>query len=124
MTQPYFFIRTDRRYIRINYNEVHYFESAGNYVKVYTGSATHLAVLTIRELEKILPRHLFSRINRGTIVAIHAIVSFDSEQVILKNTWFSFSGNYREELKTRITLIKPEEKKLQRKKVMETERHL
>ena len=119
---PYFFIRADRKYIRINYHDVHYFEAAGNYVKVCTDSATYLATLTIKELEKMLPRHLFCRINRGTIVALQGIVSFDNEEIVFKNACFPFSNKYREELESRVTIIRHEGICTQKKRIVNIDR--
>lgn len=103
--QPYFFIRVDKKYIRINYKDLSYIESVGNYVKLFTEGGIFLTPLTIKELEKMLPHDAFCRINRGTIVAIDRIISFDRDHVILKNATFSFSDKYRKVLEGRIRII-------------------
>jgi two-component system LytT family response regulator len=103
--QPYFFIRVDKKYIRINYKELLYVESVGNYVKLFADTGTFLTPLTIKELEKMLPFDSFCRVNRGTIVAIDRIVSFDRDHVVLKNLSFSFSDKYRKALEAKIRII-------------------
>jgi DNA-binding LytR/AlgR family response regulator len=103
--QPYFFIRIDKKYIRINYTDLLYVESVGNYVKIFTETGTYLTPLTIKELEKTLPIDCFCRINRGTIVAISRIISFDRDCVLLKNARFSFSDKYRKLLEAKIRII-------------------
>jgi DNA-binding LytR/AlgR family response regulator len=103
--QPYFFIRVDKKYIRINYKDLSYIESVGNYVKLFTDTGVFLSTLTIKELEKVLPVDAFCRINRGTIVAIDRITSFDRDNVILKNATFSFSDKYRRILEGKIRII-------------------
>jgi two-component system LytT family response regulator len=103
--QAYFFIRVDKKYIRINYKDLLYVESVGNYVKLFTENGIFLTPLTIKELEKMLPFELFCRVNRGTIIAIDRIVCFDRESVTLKNARFSFSDKYRKALEGKIRII-------------------
>lgn len=103
--QPYFFIRVDKKYIRINYKDLSYIESVGNYVKLFTDNGVFLSTLTIKELEKILPFDAFCRVNRGSIVAIDRIVSFDRDNVVLKGAAFSFSDKYRKILEGKIRII-------------------
>jgi two-component system, LytTR family, response regulator len=103
--QPYFFIRVGKKYIRINYSDLSYLESVGNYVKLVTDSGSFLTTMTIKELEKILPIESFCRVNRGIIVSIARITSFDREHVMLKNAAFSFSDKYRKILETKVRII-------------------
>ena len=103
--QAFFFIRVDKKYIRINYKDLLYVESVGNYVKLFTECGIFLTPLTIKELEKMLPFELFCRVNRGTIIAIDRIVCFDRESVTLKNARFSFSDKYRKALEGKIRII-------------------
>ena len=103
--QPYFFIRVDKKYVRVNYKDLSYMESVGNYVKLYTDTGIFLTPLTIKELERILPVESFCRINRGTIVSIDRIISFDRDNLNLKNAKFSFSDKYRKTLEGKIRII-------------------
>jgi two-component system LytT family response regulator len=103
--QAFFFIRVDKKHIRINYKDLLYIESVGNYVKLFTENGIYLTPLTIKELEKMLPFELFCRVNRGTIIAIDRIVCFDRESVTLKNARFSFSDKYRKALEGKVRII-------------------
>lgn len=103
--QPYFFIRVDKKYVRVNYKDLLYVESVGNYVKLMTDVGIFLTPLTIKELEKLLPGEMFSRVNRGTIVAIDRIINFDKECVTLKTIRFSFSDKYRKALEAKVKII-------------------
>jgi DNA-binding LytR/AlgR family response regulator len=103
--QVYFFIRVGKKYVRVNYRDILYLESTGNYVKLVTDAGSFLTALTIKELEKILPFEMFCRVNRGTIVSIDRVTSFDREHVILKNFSFSFSDKYRKMLEGKVKII-------------------
>jgi DNA-binding LytR/AlgR family response regulator len=103
--QTYFFIRTSKRYVKISYNELIYIESIGNYARIVVDSGAYLAQLTIKQLEKILPVDSFYRVNRGCIVAIERISSFDCDSITVKNTKLPFTERYRKEFEKRVNII-------------------
>lgn len=107
MTPPScFFIRINKKYIRISFGDIRYIESTGNYVKIFTDAGSFLTSLTMKQLEQALPDHSFCRVNRGCIVSIHRIVSFDRDGVILgNNIKIAFGDRYRRELESRIVIL-------------------
>src|SRR5437773_38732 len=101
--QPNFFIRTEKQYVKINYSELICIESVGNYVSIITDGWTYMAQLSIKQLEKLLPREKFCRVSRSSIVSLDRIVSFDRECVVLKDKrQISFGDTYRRELEQRV----------------------
>lgn len=104
--QPYFFIRTDKQYIKINYQELSYIESVGNYVRIISDSGTYLTQLTIKQLEKILPMESFCKINRGAIVSMDRITAFDKDSVCLQNKKrLPFTERFRKDLERRVNIV-------------------
>lgn len=104
--QPYFFIRTDKQYVKINYHELIYIESLGNYVRLVADNGTWLTQLTIKQLEKILPMESFCRINRGAIVSMDRITAFDKESVCLQNKKrLPFTDRFRKDLERRVNIV-------------------
>jgi hypothetical protein len=109
---PYFFIRINKKYIRIDFSGIRYIESGGNYVRIFTDTGTFLTTMAIKQLEKALPAELFCRVNRGSIVPIDRIICFDRDGVILgNNVRIAFSDRYRKELEAKVTIIGYEEPK-------------
>jgi DNA-binding LytR/AlgR family response regulator len=90
--QPFFFIRDNKQYVRVNYNEL-------------IDNGAYLAQLTVKQLEKLLPADSFCRINRGCIVSINRILTFDADTVTLKNKRFQFTERYLKELEQRVNII-------------------
>jgi hypothetical protein len=104
--QTYFFIRADRRYIKIRYDELIYVESLNNYVKIVCKNNTHMTLLSLRQLDEILPSELFCRINRSCIVSLDFIVAFDKESITLTNNDRVFFGNiYKGVLETKVNIV-------------------
>jgi two-component system LytT family response regulator len=103
--QTYFFIRTSKQYVKINYHQLIYIESVGNYVKIVADGGTYLAQLTIKQLEKILPMESFCRVNRGCIVSMDRITAFDKDSLSLPNIRLPFTERYRKELERKVNII-------------------
>jgi DNA-binding LytR/AlgR family response regulator len=106
--QPFFFVRDNKQYVRIDYDELIYIESVGNYVRIVAENGAYLAQLTIKQLEKLLPADSFCRVNRGCIVAINRIIAFDADAVSIKNKKLPFTERYRKELERRVNIITSE----------------
>jgi DNA-binding LytR/AlgR family response regulator len=106
--QPYFFVRNNKQYVKVSFNELIYIESTGNYVRIVADSGTFLAQLTIKQLEKILPMDSFCRVSRSCIVSMDRIISFSRDCVTLKNKKLPFTEKYRGELERRVNIITPE----------------
>jgi DNA-binding LytR/AlgR family response regulator len=103
--QTYFFIRTDRQFVKIVYNELVCVESLGNFVRITTDNGKYLTQLSIRQMEQVLPKDSFYRINRGCIIAVDRILSFDNNHVKLKDKEIPFGETQRKFLLQRLNII-------------------
>jgi two-component system, LytTR family, response regulator len=54
----------------IQFNDVLYFQSLGNYIKIVTENKSFLTILTMQELEKKLTPKIFVRIHKSFIVPV------------------------------------------------------
>ena len=120
--QPYFFIRTEKQYVKISHSELINIESVGNYVSITTDSGTYMAQLSIKQLEKLLPREKFCRVSRSSIVSLDRIVSFDRDCVVLKDKkQISFGDSYRKELEQRVNIVMSDVRERPKSLVVDTE---
>lgn len=109
--QSFFFIHLKKKFIRIDVKDIRYVLSVAHHVKICTDQGIFIPHLSLKQLETILPSDSFSRVNRGTLVALDRIISFDKDEVVLKDVKFSFSDKYRKELENRITVMLHQENK-------------
>jgi DNA-binding LytR/AlgR family response regulator len=78
---PYFFIRHQGRHLKINLSDIRYIESRKNYCKIATGNGAFLVLITMKQLQAILPQDRFCRIHRAFIVSLDWISAFDRHLV-------------------------------------------
>ena len=76
-------IRSNKKYIQIETDTIHYIEASGNYTKVITISET----ITIREkflaLLELLPKNDFMQVHKSFVVAVKHIKSIEGNQIFI-----------------------------------------
>jgi DNA-binding LytR/AlgR family response regulator len=98
----HFFVKADRKMVRIDLNEIRYVESFKDYLKIHSNNATIVTRETISNIEQRLPADSFFRIHRSFIVAVNFITSFSSDTIELDQVSLPISRSYREGVSKRL----------------------
>lgn len=88
--QDYFFIKEKNSHIKLNMGDVLYIESMGDFSKIITTQQKiHFVLISLKNLERQLPSHIFLRVHKQYIVNILHIqnisisdIKLDSNDVI------------------------------------------
>jgi DNA-binding LytR/AlgR family response regulator len=91
----FIFVRSDRKMIKINFNEILYIESLSDYIKIHLRDKTVVTRETISNIETKLPQKDFIRIHRSFIVSLSSIDSFTNEYVEIKTNEIPISRSYK-----------------------------
>jgi DNA-binding LytR/AlgR family response regulator len=103
--QPFFFIRSDGRYIKIAFADILYLESVKNYVRIVTVQKSWLVLMSLRHIEKELPADMFCRVHRSYVVSLYHIVSFDNEMIQMERRQIPIGNRFRQTLPTRVKIL-------------------
>lgn len=98
----YFFVRSDRKMVKISFDEILYIESLSDYVKIHLTDKTVVTRETITNIEAKLPQKGFLRVHRSFIVSISHIESFSNDDVFVKNHEIPISRSYKSEVMNRL----------------------
>ncbi len=90
--------RADRKILKVALDDILYFESLKDYIKVVTKSKTILTKHSISSLEENLPEPGFLRIHRSYIIAVNKIEYFTNEIVGIGKQELPISRMYRHEV--------------------------
>ena len=90
------FVRSDRKMVKVRFNEIRYVESLSDYVKIFTNEETIVTRETISNIESKLPSKEFLRTHRSYIVSMNKINSFTNEFVELDKKAIPISRSYKE----------------------------
>ena len=101
----YFFVRSDRKMIKISYPEILYIESLSDYLKIHLKDKSVITRETIANIEAKLPQKDFLRVHRSYIVALSAIDSFTNEYIEIRKKQIPISRSYKDEVLKRLSAI-------------------
>ncbi len=91
-----FFVRSERKMIKINFSEILFIESLADYIKIHLVDKNVVTRETISSIEAKLPQKDFLRVHRSFIVAINAIDSFTAELVEMGKKQIPISRSYKD----------------------------
>ncbi|WGH75347.1 LytTR family DNA-binding domain-containing protein [Tenacibaculum tangerinum] len=103
--KDFMFVRADRKMVKINFEDILYIESLGDYVRVFTSNDTITTRETIRNFETTLPSNDFIRVHRSYIVSIPKITSYTNEYVEINRKAISISRSYKEDVLQKLAQV-------------------
>jgi DNA-binding LytR/AlgR family response regulator len=101
----FFFVRSERKMVRVDFQEILFVESIGDYVKINLISKTIVTRETISNIEAKLPQSIFLRVHRSFIVAVNAIESYTNEFVEINQKAIPISRKYKESILNKLDNI-------------------
>ncbi len=95
---PFLYVKSEYKLIKINLNEVLYFEGLKDYVKIHLTSQPKpiLTLMSLKALEEKLPAEAFMRVHRSYIVNLEKIESVERSRIIIGDFAVVVSEQYRE----------------------------
>ncbi len=93
--QPFMYFRVDRQMVKFFYQDIAYFESLKDYVRIVTPEKKLITKMSLSKLEKMLPANRFVRIHRSFIINTQYISSYSSNKITLLDQPFSVGRMYK-----------------------------
>ena len=91
-------LKADKKSHKIDYDQIIYFESIGDYVKVHLkGSKTLIISETLRKLEEILPSS-FLRIHKSYIISLSHLQYLEGNRAKIGDTKIPIGQSYRDKV--------------------------
>lgn len=99
------FIKTDREYRNIEFDQILYVAGMKDYVLIYLASEPEPIVthITLKAIEEKLPSDMFMRVHRSYIVALNKITAIDScGDILIDKISVPVSDSYRKEIEKHV----------------------
>ncbi|MBK5720873.1 response regulator transcription factor [Dysgonomonas sp. Marseille-P4677] len=93
----YIFVKSDRKYFKINLEDILFVEGLKDYVIVQMEDQRIITRMSMKAIYELLPSHIFFRINKSYIVNKKHINSFDNNDVFIKHYEIAIGNSYRDE---------------------------
>lgn len=82
--QDRLFVKVDKRHLQLRFTDIHYLESYGNYVKIWTAKDCHLTARTLTSFEAELPED-FARVHKSFILCKSEIDYVEGALIALRS---------------------------------------
>lgn len=98
--EEYVFIKENNTHIKLNMGDILFIESLGDFSKIsITGGKSHMVLVSLKNLEKQLPIHLFMRVHKQYIINTLHIKNISVSDIKLSNnTLIPISISYKQQL--------------------------
>jgi two-component system response regulator LytT len=94
--EHFLYLRVDRRYVKVNTNDIQWIESVKDYLKVVTAGEVFISKQKISLAEKLLPSGKFMRIHRSFIVPMDKVDRMHPNHVIIDGHQIPIGRNYKD----------------------------
>ncbi|MFZ4671955.1 MAG: LytR/AlgR family response regulator transcription factor [Flavobacterium sp.] len=93
-----FFKTNQNKLEKINFSEVIFIESHGEYARFHTKKKISVSRVSLNRLEEIFPKNNFFRVHRSFIINIHKIEAIDGNLIEIQTYKIPISKSRREDL--------------------------
>jgi len=100
----YFFIKESNDLVKLEFEQVAYIESMGDFSKIFTlDDKRHITLVSLKNLELQLPPEYFTRIHKQYIINHHHISAISADEVKIAGKYIvSLSQAFRQELMSKV----------------------
>jgi DNA-binding LytR/AlgR family response regulator len=95
--KDYVYIKSDRKYIKLNFSDIQYIEGLKDYVIVYTSDNKYITAMNIKTIYNQLPSEIFFRVSKSYIININNITEIDNDFVKVNKKEIPIGRTYKEE---------------------------
>lgn len=106
----FLFVKSDYKQLKINLDEVLYFEGWKDYVKIWLKGQVKpvLTLMSLKSLEEELPLTHFMRVHRSFIVALNQIEAVERGQILIGEERITVAEQYKKRFQEFVTSNSPD----------------
>lgn len=103
MVSPdFFFIKSDRVFEKVYFNDVLYIESMQNYCVLHTPARKLIAYITLTGLEEKLPEANFMKVHKSYIINFEKVTALDGNDLFIGKTQIPVSRTLKEAVMNKV----------------------
>lgn len=95
--ENFIFVKSDKVTYKVNFKDILFIESVGDYVKIFTDDKVILTYQSLKKLEEILATRHFPRVHKSFIVAISKINAIKGNEIVIGKHEIPIGRSYRAE---------------------------
>ena len=96
-TSDFLIIKADRRFYKINFDDIRFIEGLKDYVIIHTGKQNLITAMNLKTIHQKVPQSSYLRVSKSYVVNINFIDSFDHHNIFLGETEIPLGEVYKKE---------------------------
>ncbi len=97
MTDDFFYIRSDRKYVKLYYENVLWIKGLKDYVMLFTKKEKYMTALNIKTINAQLPDSIFARVSKSYIINVNEIEAIDVDTILIGEESIPLGNSYKED---------------------------
>ena len=89
------FIKTDRQYVKVFYEDIHYIKGMKDYVVIHTTDKKYMTAMNVKTILSQLPQNYFARISKSYIIQIKQISSIGTDTIFTDTHELPLGPSYK-----------------------------
>lgn len=94
--EDFIFIKSERKYVKINFEDIFFVEGLKDYVIVHAKHGKYMTAMNVKTIHKKLPEDIFYRTSKSFIININHIDNIESGYVNIKDNKIPIGRSYRD----------------------------
>ena len=94
-TEREIFVKSDLKYVKINFDDIQYVEAMADYVIIYVSGGRHIVHSTMKGMNEKLSQDNFVRVHRSYIANTNKILSVDNSTITLGEKQIPIGASYK-----------------------------
>ncbi len=104
----FIFVKSEHKIVKIDLSDILYIESMKDYVKIFCGPKPIFSLMSLKQLESMLPSNDFIRVHRSFIVALQKISFIGKSKIVIGQTSIPISNFYRDDFFSKLSAYQPD----------------
>lgn len=96
-TNDFLFIKSDRRFYKLNFDEIKFIEGLKDYVVIHTKTQKLITAMNLKTIHQKIPNDKFLRVSKSYVVNINFIDSFDNHNIFVDESEIPLGEVFRAE---------------------------
>lgn len=94
-TSDFLFIKADRRFYKLNFDEIKFIEGLKDYVVIHTKTQKLITAMNLKTIHQKIPEGIFLRVSKSYVVNLNFIDSFDNHNIYIDESEIPLGEVYR-----------------------------
>jgi DNA-binding LytR/AlgR family response regulator len=94
--EDHFYIKADRKYVKLYFKDVLYIKGMKDYVMIFTNTNKYMTALNIKTIFAQLPKAIFARVSKSYLINVNQIDAIDIDSIMIGNEEVPLGNSYKE----------------------------